>query len=106
VTYIEELQDVIRNLHGANSVHLMSVPVHERFQGKTVWNGIVEVFGLVGHESARTVYAWTQSTDLADQPKRHVTVLGVGAVTSAADAVRVSTVQDFRNVQTDEIETG
>ena len=105
MTYIEELQEVIKNLHGVDSVHLMSVPVHERFQGKTVWNHIVEVFGLVGHESARTVYAWTQSTDLADQPKRHVTVLGVGPVTSAADAVRVSIVQDFRNAQADEPET-
>jgi hypothetical protein len=105
VTYIEELQDVIKTLHGVDSVHLMSVPVHQRLEGKTVWNGMVEVFGLVGHESARTVYAWTQHTDLADKPKRHVTVLGVGPLSSAADAVRVFTVQDIRNAQTDEIET-
>jgi CheY-like chemotaxis protein len=40
VTYIEELQDVIKNLHGVDSVHLMSIPVHQRFQGKTVWNAV------------------------------------------------------------------
>ena len=33
VTYIEELRDVIRRLHGAEATHLESVPVKETFQG-------------------------------------------------------------------------
>jgi hypothetical protein len=43
------LQDVIRRLHGVDSKHVQSVPVKETFQGKTVWEGIVEVFELKGH---------------------------------------------------------
>jgi hypothetical protein len=44
VTYLEELRDVIRRLHGVGAMHVESVPVKETFQGKTVWDGIVEVF--------------------------------------------------------------
>ena len=46
MTYIEELQDVISRLHGSQSIHIESVPIKETFQGKTVWEGIVEVFDL------------------------------------------------------------
>jgi hypothetical protein len=48
VTYIEELKDVIRKLHGVESTHRQSVPVKEVFQGKTTWKVIVEVFDLHG----------------------------------------------------------
>ncbi len=44
--YIEELKDVIREVHGVEATHRESVPVKEVFQGKTVWEGIVEVFDL------------------------------------------------------------
>jgi hypothetical protein len=44
MTYIEELRDVIRRLHGVESTHVESVPIKETFRGKTVWEGIVEVF--------------------------------------------------------------
>ena len=44
MTAIEELRDVIRQLHGVDSTHRASVPVKEVFQGKTMWEGIVEVF--------------------------------------------------------------
>lgn len=39
MTYIEELRDVIKKLHGVGSVHIESVPIKEVFQGKTVWEG-------------------------------------------------------------------
>ena len=48
MTYIEELRDVIRRLHGVESTHVESVPIKETFQGKTVWEGDVEVFDLKG----------------------------------------------------------
>ena len=50
--YISELQDGIRRLHGVESKYVESVPIKETFQGKTVWEGIVEVFELVGHPKA------------------------------------------------------
>ena len=52
MNYIEELRVAIRYLHGGEATHVESVPVKETFQGKTVWEGIVEVFDLRGHPEA------------------------------------------------------
>jgi hypothetical protein len=48
MNYIDELRHVIKHLHGVESSYVESVPVKETFQGKTVWEGIVEVLGLHG----------------------------------------------------------
>ena len=95
MSYIEELQDVIRRLHGVESRHVESVPVKETFQGRTVWEGIVEVFELHGHPKATRVYAWSHKAD-GQKKRRHVTVLHVEPITSAAAAVRAAIVQEFR----------
>ena|SRR5947207_15488413 len=96
MTYIEELKDVIRKLHGVESAHVTSVPVKEVFGGKTVWDGVVEVFSLHGHPKANTAYAWSHATDDPDSPKRHVTVLHVPPAVSPETAVRAFIVQEFR----------
>ncbi len=96
MTYIEELMDVIKRLHGLESKHVESVPIKETFQGRTVWEGIVEVFDLIGHPKARRLYAWAYETDNPKRPK-HVTVLHMGPVTSPLLAVRAAIVQEFRN---------
>lgn len=96
--YINELRDVIRQLHGVESTHVESVPVKETFQGRTVWEGIVEVFEPHGHPKAHKVYAWAHHTDGPESPKRHVTVLHIGPVTSTVTAVRAAIVQEFRSL--------
>ena len=96
MTYIEELRDVIRRLHGVDSTHIESVPIKETFQGKTVWEGIVEVFELRGHPKASKVYAWAYETDNPKKPK-HVTVLHLGPITSPLLAVRAAIVEEFRS---------
>ena len=83
MSYIQELQDVIRKLHGVDSKHVDSVPVKEVFQGKTVWDGIVEVFDLRDHPTASRVYAWAHDTDDPANPRRHVTVLHAHPIKSA-----------------------
>ena len=97
--YIEELRSVIRRLHGVESTHIESVPVKETFQGKTVWEGIVEVFELVGHPKAPKVYAWSHETDDPKKPRRHVTVLHIAPILSAEAAVRAAIVQEFRSLE-------
>jgi len=91
---IQELQSVIRDMHGAEARHVKSVPVKEMFQGKTVWEGVVEVFELIGHPKARRAYAWSHETD--DNQRRHVTVLHIHPISSAQDAVRAAIAQEFR----------
>ncbi len=97
MTYIEELQDVIRHLHGVESTHVESVPVKEVFEGKTIWEGVVEVFDLKHHPKASRLYAWAYETDNPKKP-RHVTVLQVGAVTSPLPAVQAAIVEEFKNL--------
>jgi len=93
--YISELRDVIRHLHGVESTHVESVPIKEMFEGKTVWEGIVEVFELHGHAKAPRIYAWAYETDNPKRP-RHVTVLHLGPITSPLLAVRAAIVQEFK----------
>jgi len=99
VTYIEELQEAIRHLYHAEPIHIETVPVHEEFQGHTVWEGEVEVFDLTDSAEANRVYAWSYGTDEVDEPKRTVTVLHVPPVTSPELAVRASIVRDYREQQ-------
>jgi hypothetical protein len=68
--------------------------VKEMFQGRTVWEGIVEVFELHGHPKAVKAYAWSHEAD--GQKRKHITVLHVEPITSAAAAVRATIVQEFR----------
>jgi len=99
VTYLDELRDVIRRVHGAEATHVESVPVKETFQGRTLWEGIVEVFELTGHATAHRVYAWSHETDDPANPRRHVTVLHLHPIKSAQDAVRAAIVQEFRSLE-------
>lgn len=82
------LQKAIRDLHGCDSSWVRSEPVHETFQGQTVWEGVVEVFALTGHPKAELAYAWCHETDPGGL--RYVAVLGVPPVNSAQDAVRAA----------------
>ena len=97
--YIQELQDVIRRLHGAEATHVESVPVKETFKGQTVWEGIVEVFELTGHATAHRAYAWANGTNDPEHPRHHVTVLHLHPIKSAQDAVRAAIVQEFRSLE-------
>lgn len=96
MTYIEELQDVIRSLHGSESTHVETVPIKETWEGQTVWEGEVEVFDLHDHPDTSCVYAWAHETDDPERPRRHVTVLHIPPATSPRKAVQASIVSDYR----------
>jgi hypothetical protein len=100
MTHIEELREVIHKLHGVTATHVESVPVHEMFQGKTVWDGIVEVFHLDGHPKTDTAYAWLHDTGEPDKPFRHVTVLRIKPALTPLAAVQAFILQEFRNAET------
>ena len=58
---------------------MQSVPVRETFDGKTVWEGVVHIFDLIGHPTATHAYA----LDLANRGEHEATVLrGVASVAS------------------------
>ena len=95
--YIESLRAVIGRLHGCDSKHVESVPVHEVFQGKTAWKGVVEIFDLTGHPKAKRAYAWNHLDGEHDERTRYVAVLEIPPVESPQTAVRASILSDIKN---------
>jgi hypothetical protein len=79
-------------MHNCESVYRKTVHVHETFQGKTVWDGDVEVFDLTGHPRAKRAYAWANLDGAKDQKTRFVAVLEIPPVKDAKTAVQVSIV--------------
>jgi hypothetical protein len=84
------------------SVHVGSVPVKEVFQGRTVWDGIVEIFDLKRHSASLRAYAWAHEIGGSANSRRHVTVLQRRPIASAQDAVRASIIQEFQSLGTAE----
>ena len=77
-------------------VYRETVPVHEIFQGQTVWKGEVEVFDLAGHPKANRAYAWSRRDSVKDETERYVTVLELPPVASPLTAVRASIMADAK----------
>jgi protein-arginine kinase activator protein McsA len=100
INYVRDLQSVIRRVHGVDSQHVESIPVKETHQGRTVWEGVVEVFDLIGHPKAHRAYAWAHD---GKHPKESsVAVLHLGKITSAAEAVRAALIQEYRSLESEE----
>ena len=91
---IETLRKAIHNLHSCDSTWIESVPVKETFQGQTVWEGVVHVFALHGHQAAKRCYAWSHETDKGK--RRFVAVLHQGPVDSPEKAVRAAIMQESK----------
>jgi hypothetical protein len=94
--YIDRLQVAIQHLHNCGAVWRETVPVHEVFQGKTIWEGDVEVFDLNGHPKAKRAYAWAHLDGKDDSQTRYVAVLEIPPVESAITAVRASIMADSK----------
>jgi hypothetical protein len=97
--YLGRLQVAVEQLHRCGAVHRSTVPVHEVFQGKTVWQGDVEVFDLTGHPKAKRCYAWSHLDGQNDERTRFVAVLEIPPVESADTAVRVQIVKDVKAIK-------
>ncbi len=94
--YISAIRLAITQTHGCESVHVGTVPVHETFKGRTVWNGNVEVFSLINHPKAKRLYAWAHLEGPKDDKTRFVAVLELPPVTDAKTAVRASIMADAK----------
>lgn len=64
------------------------------FQGKTVWQGDVEVFDLKQHPKAKRAYAWGHLDGAKDEETRFVAVLELPPINSPETAVRAAIVAD------------
>jgi hypothetical protein len=103
--YIKELRDAIRRLHGAEAKHVQSVLVKEKFQDEIVWDGVVEVFDIVGHPKANRVYAWAHNASdnsgtETKRLRRQIAVLHIPPVISPETAVRAAIIEEYKNLGT------
>jgi hypothetical protein len=96
--YIAELQAVFLKLHGCDATYVETVPVVEEFQGKTVWEGDVEVFDIRGHPKAKRGYGWGYTTTDAGG-RRYFTVLELPPVDSPQSAVKIAIAAEIRNAR-------
>jgi len=101
--YIELLAKAIETKHRCKPVHLESVPVTEVANGQTIWTGMVQVFELTDHPTAKRCFAWIEVP--TNFQRQFVMVLQKGLVISPETAVKawlgsktvtVSPVQDSR----------
>jgi hypothetical protein len=83
-------------LHNCSATWRESVPVREVFNGKTIWQGEVEVFDLTGHPKAKRAYGWSHPGGDDNKGERFVTVLEIPPVESAQTAVKISIVNDIK----------
>lgn len=93
-----ELKQAVEKTHGGTAKLLERVPILERFQGKTAWEGVVHVFALENHPKATKCYAWSAPVE-GSKKRRFYAVLHTPPINSPADAVRAAIVQDYRQKQ-------
>jgi len=92
----KSLEKAIFDLHGCKSKWIESVPTKETFKGQTVWEGVVQVFDLIDHPTAKRCYAWSYVVD--DTGKRKFfAVLHQGPVDSPQNAVKAAIVGEHKN---------
>ena len=72
------------------------MPVHEVFQGKTLWQGDVEVFDLAGHPKAKRAYGWSHPEGQDNKGERFVAVRKIPPVESAQTAVKMAIYSDIK----------
>lgn len=94
--YISRVQVAIMQLHNCGATWRESVPVKEVFQGKTLWDGEVEVFDLNGHPKAKRAFGWSHPEKADGTGERFVAVLEIPPVDSPQTAVKISIVSDIK----------
>ncbi len=97
--YLERLKAAVEKMHGGQAVYTATVPVHEVFQGQTVWQGEVEIFDLSGHPKAKRDYAWSHAEGVNDFDERFVAVLELPPVDSPKTVVKAAIVAEFKRHQ-------
>jgi hypothetical protein len=70
--------------------------LRETFKGKTVWDGEVEVFDLIGHSKANRGFAWSYDTETGSRTRA---VLPLPPVISPVTAVRAAIVGELRRIE-------
>jgi hypothetical protein len=94
LSYIEALTHAIKQGFSCEAKHLKSVYVKEIFKGTTAWEGLVEVFELKNHPTAKQAYGWGFQES---NKMEFATVLGLPPVIDPETAIRAYIVSKAKN---------
>ncbi|MBI1760298.1 MAG: hypothetical protein HYR56_02580 [Acidobacteria bacterium] len=97
MNYLAFLQDAIRHHYGGEARHLETVPITERFQDQTVWDGKVEVFELVSHPDAEKLFAWGFDDPEREQNLQAVIVPAKPPIITPRQAVQAYVANQYCN---------
>jgi len=86
--YLDCLKAEIGRECGCPAYFIRTDTVHEESDGKTIWHGEVEVFGLIGHPGAKHCFAWNHGRNRNDPNGELVIALEILPLTSARRAVQ------------------
>jgi hypothetical protein len=87
--YANQLKRLIETQHGAKSTFAKSVRVHRAAEGQSHWDGMVHVFDLNNHPTAKRAFAWSSPISGSSAP-RFFAVLQMGAITTPVQAVKAA----------------
>jgi hypothetical protein len=91
----DQLKQAVEQMHGGSATLAQSVPVRETFEGKPVWEGVVDVFDLTGHPTATRAYAWSSPIE-GSTKRRFFAVLHTARISSPLEAVRAAIVAEHK----------
>lgn len=86
---IDVLAQVIESQHGAKGAFHQSVKVAKWSGNPSSWDGMVHVFNITGHATARRAFAWS-SPIAGSQGSRYFAVLQSNRVKTPHDAARAA----------------
>lgn len=91
----EQLKESVERQHGGVASLIQSVPIREAFNDTVVWEGVVHVFDLADHPTAKRAYAWSSPIE-GSEKRRFFAVLHQPPITSPVDAVRAAIVAEHK----------
>lgn len=84
------LQQAVERTYGCTAIPGKAMPVRKLVAGKTEWEGLVQVFELLGHPKAIRAYAWFSSEEENPGARAIETVLHTPQTSSARKAVHAA----------------
>jgi hypothetical protein len=100
----QQLKDAVERVHNCSARVIQSVPVIEELRRATVWEGVVHIFELFGHPSAKKAYSWSSPIEGRNQ-RRFFAVLHQPPITSPLDAVWSAIASEHRATLLHEMDT-
>jgi hypothetical protein len=92
MNHIERLKEIIEREYSTTAKHVETVPVHEIFEGETIWDGEVEVFEVPEYSEGDRVFAWAFEDDNCEQ---QITIAQIPPATTPENAVKAYIVSQY-----------